>query len=66
LNGHEDLLMMPGILRLGGGLIATLGMLFLWAIVFPVAIMTVVLYAVRFLPLTGQWRKRLHERRRSH
>jgi hypothetical protein len=43
LNGHEDLLMMPGILRLGGGLIATLGMLFLWAIVFPVAIMTVVL-----------------------
>jgi hypothetical protein len=58
--------MMPGILRLGGGLIATLGMLFLWAVVFPVAIMTVVLYAVRFLPLTGEWRKRLRARRRSH
>jgi hypothetical protein len=43
LNAHEDLVMMGGILRLGGGLIATLGMLFLWAIVFPVAIMTVVL-----------------------
>jgi uncharacterized membrane protein len=57
--------MSSGMLRVVGGLLATLGMLFGWAIVFPMAIMTVVLYIVRFLPLSGRRRKRLRERTHS-
>jgi hypothetical protein len=54
--------MVSGVGRVLVGLVATLGLLGLWMLFF-IAIMGVTLYAVRFLPLTGQWRKRFTARR---
>jgi len=51
-----------GIVRVLLGFLATLGLLGLWMLFF-IAIMAAALYAVRFLPLSGQWRKRFKERR---
>lgn len=51
-----------GTVRVLLGFLATLGLLGLWMLFF-IALMGAVLYAVRFLPLSGQWRKRFDERR---
>jgi hypothetical protein len=53
-----------GIIRVMVAFLATLGLLGLWMLFF-IVIMGVILYAVRFLPLSGQWRKRLNSRLRK-
>jgi len=50
-----------GVIRVLGGLIGTLAMLVLYAAILPLGLMWVVLVIVRYVPLTGQWRKRFKE-----
>ena len=53
--------MIAGILRVLGGLIATMAMLVLYAVVLPLGLMWVVLVVLNKVPLTGQWRRRFKE-----
>src|SRR6266516_2278520 len=51
--------MIEGLARVAVGLAGTLGLLVLWTVIFPAAVMTVVLYFMRFIPLAGNWRTRV-------
>ena len=53
--------MILGVVRVLGGFVGTLAMLALYGLVLPLGLMWAVLVVVRFLPLTGQWRKRFKE-----
>ena len=58
--------MLAGIARLLLASVGTIAVFAFWVIVFPSAIMIVVLYVFKFVPLSGQWRKRFRERRKSN
>ncbi len=58
-------MIVSGAARVLGGLVGTLAMLALYGVVLPVALMWAVLVLVRYVPLTGEWRKRFKEWRNS-
>ena len=58
--------MLAGITRLLLASVGTIAVFAFWVIVFPSAIMIVVLYVFKFVPLSGQWRKRFREWRKSN
>jgi hypothetical protein len=57
--------MLAGIARVVVGLIGTIALLGAWMLFF-IGLMGICLYVMRLFPLTGQWRKRLRERRRAN
>jgi hypothetical protein len=58
--------MLAGIARVLAAAAGSIAVFAFWIILFPSLIMLMVLYVFKFVPLSGQWRKRFREWRKSN